>query len=108
MLKWPTIGLRVETVESYEFDPNGLIPIGRQGVVTKVESVDGFVGDNSHRIFVKLDEPIDGLEDNIMSFYPECGPQLHPLGHEMTVLEWYHFHVKEVFIHWNNQRPQKT
>lgn len=81
----PTVGQRIEVIESYWFD-NGTIHVGKFGTIIKSDD----------RIFVKMDEKIAGLEANIMSFYPECGPQKHPIGGDMTIVEWFYHHCKIV------------
>lgn len=73
-LEAPHIGQRVRLVRPYAFDPQGEIPVGATGTV--VENVSGV----TWRIFIKLDEDcVKNLkvrpEDDIISFYVECGPQ---------------------------------
>ena len=75
MFKQPDIGQRVQLIRNYWYDQMGIIPVGTRGTVTT----------NGDRIFVQLDYPqmtLDHFQENklpenkIISFYPECGPQL--------------------------------
>lgn len=92
-LTLPIVGQKIKVIKPYWFDPSGTVPIGATGVVTTV-MVDE--GQTEPTIHVKLDQDFPELEDNILAFYPQCGPQEIEdfRGEETrtgTTIEWFYY-----------------
>lgn len=95
-LKLPEIGQRIKVVVPIECDPNAqTVPVGETGKVVLVR-VSNIAGEDDHQIEIQFDKPQPALEassdDNTAAFYPECGTETHPDGHEMKCLEQFHHH----------------
>lgn len=88
----PKIGQKIVLTVPYWYDPTGLVPKGSTGVVIKAEKMND---DDEPSILVKLDVPMPGLEDNIVSFYPGCGTQQAEDGREYKdTLDWFYSECK--------------
>jgi hypothetical protein len=80
---------RVEFIRNYWSDL-GTIPKGTTGIILGVETEQG---QTEPTILVRVDQPLCFLEDGMMSFYPQCGPQANEdTGEEMnTVQQFEHY-----------------
>ncbi len=89
----PKVGQTIRVNEPYWFDPSLCVPKDAKGTVVKVEVENGQIQPTIH---VKMDGDGYGLEDGIMPFYPQCGPQQEagPGPADTTILRWFHYHCR--------------
>jgi len=95
-LTLPKVGQTIRVNEPYWFDPYPFcVPKDAKGTVVKVEVEKGQTQPTIH---VKMEGDGYGLEDGIMSFYPQCGPQENPVPGlaDMTILHWFYYHCNIV------------
>lgn len=95
-LEAPKVGQQIRVVEPYYFDPYPLcVPKDAKGKVVKVEVEKDQTQPTIH---VKMEGDGYGLEEGIMSFYPQCGPQEEagPGPADTTILRWFYFHCRIV------------
>ena len=95
-LETPKVGQRIRVVEPYYFDPYpNCVPKDAKGEVVKVEIEKGEVQPTIH---IKTEGDGYNLEDGIMPFYPQCGPQEEagPGPADTTILRWFHYHCRIV------------
>lgn len=78
----PKVGQRIKLVRDYDYDTGfcGRVPAGETGVIVSLaplsqrwDSKEPPPQNEPPAIRIKLDTPFD-VEDNIISFYEECGP----------------------------------
>ena len=87
----PVVGQRVIFIRNYDF-PDGFDTIfrGEIGVVTDIRNNPGT---SQPQIVVRMDAGHDDLEDNSMSFYPDCEGVANDEGERMhdTVEQFWYF-----------------
>jgi hypothetical protein len=83
----PRIGQKIVLKVPYWYD-GGEVAKGSTGVVERVETERG---QSELSIAVQMDEHNRDLEDNIICFYPHCGPQEDSNGREYKdTLDWFY------------------